>query len=283
MNDHADLELRLALESLHSAESQVGVAERGLKLVRKELEQAQVRYTAGVGPGLEVTEAQTRLERSRRNHLDAVFNYNQALIDFGSATGTLDSVIEKLDSAQTESFLPTDRAEAQVMTETACSGALDIPGESAIVEAHQPSISESSGNKAPIPEPSLAEAHKSTPARNSESPAPLPIEPATQLVISTPATISTESTITPPAVLAQSYAVQLGAFKDRETAERFQREMEPRYGAECLLAGEGPSPLWRVVIDFGPNSEEAKSTAKQLREQNTGAFFVVLSAATKCP
>jgi len=60
-----ELEARLALEDLRSAEDQVKVASEGLAMVEAELEQAQRRYQAGVTSSLEVTDAQTRLARAR--------------------------------------------------------------------------------------------------------------------------------------------------------------------------------------------------------------------------
>jgi outer membrane protein TolC len=87
--DQVELEVRLALDSLGSADDQVKVAEEGLKLAENELAQAQRRYEAGVASGLEVTDAQTRVARARDNRIAALFNYNQARIDLGEATGTV--------------------------------------------------------------------------------------------------------------------------------------------------------------------------------------------------
>ncbi len=89
-----ELEVRLSLDSLRSARDQVNVAAEGLALAESELAQAQRRYQAGVAIGLEVTDAQTRLERARENRTSALFNYNLARIQLSVATGTVRQVIQ---------------------------------------------------------------------------------------------------------------------------------------------------------------------------------------------
>lgn len=87
------LEVRLAVDSLRSADEQVKVAAEGLGLAENELAQSQRRYQAGVANGLEVTDAQTRLERARDNQVVALFNYNQARIDLGQAMGAIRKIL----------------------------------------------------------------------------------------------------------------------------------------------------------------------------------------------
>ncbi|HVN06555.1 MAG TPA: TolC family protein [Bryobacteraceae bacterium] len=99
LHEQVELEVRMALDSLHSAEEQVKVAEAGLSLAQSELTQARRRYDAGVASSLEVTDAQTRLERARDNRIAALFNHNVARIDLGQATGTIASVIVREPSA----------------------------------------------------------------------------------------------------------------------------------------------------------------------------------------
>ena len=93
LKEQIALEVRLALDSLRSAEQQVRVAEEGLGLSENELAQARRRYEAGVANGVEVTDAQTRLARARDNQVNALFHYNQARLDLGQATGTIRSMI----------------------------------------------------------------------------------------------------------------------------------------------------------------------------------------------
>jgi outer membrane protein TolC len=87
LKEQIDLDLRLALDELRSAADQVTVAKDGLELADNELTQARRRYEAGVANSLEVTDAQTRLERARDNQTAALFNYNLARIDLAQAMG----------------------------------------------------------------------------------------------------------------------------------------------------------------------------------------------------
>jgi outer membrane protein TolC len=87
LREQIELDVRLALDALRSAEEQVKVSKDGLKLSDNELAQAQRRYEAGVAFGLEVTDAQTRLERARDNQTEALYNYNLARIDLEQAMG----------------------------------------------------------------------------------------------------------------------------------------------------------------------------------------------------
>ena len=88
-----ELEIRLALDALRSTEEQARVAEEGLTLAEEEVAQAQRRYQAGVTGSLEVTDAQTRLERARENRINALVAYNAARLDLGQALGAVRQMI----------------------------------------------------------------------------------------------------------------------------------------------------------------------------------------------
>ncbi len=88
-----ELEIRVALDALRSTEEQVRVAEEGLTLAEEEVAQAQRRYQAGVTSSLEVTDAQTRLERARENRINALVAYNAARLDLGQALGAVRQMI----------------------------------------------------------------------------------------------------------------------------------------------------------------------------------------------
>jgi len=90
LRQQMELELRLAFDSLRSAEAQVQTAEEGLGLAQKELEQAERRYKAGVANSLEITDAQTRLTRARENRVNALFAHNLARLDLGTALGAVE-------------------------------------------------------------------------------------------------------------------------------------------------------------------------------------------------
>lgn len=87
MKQQVELDVRLALDELQSADDQVKVSQDGLALSENELAQARRRYQAGVATTVEVTDAQTRLERARDNQLTALYNFNVAKIDLAQATG----------------------------------------------------------------------------------------------------------------------------------------------------------------------------------------------------
>lgn len=89
LRQHIELEIRVALDSLRSADEQVKVAQEGVALAERELEQARRRYQAGVTTSLELTDAQTRLERARQNYLVALYAYNLARIALAQAMGTI--------------------------------------------------------------------------------------------------------------------------------------------------------------------------------------------------
>jgi len=95
LKEQIELDVRLALDAVHSAEEQVKVAREGLQLSESELAQAQRRYEAGVAFSLEVTDAQTRLERARDNQTQALYNYNVARIDLEQAMGKVRSSVQK--------------------------------------------------------------------------------------------------------------------------------------------------------------------------------------------
>jgi outer membrane protein len=87
LKNQIELDVRLALDALHSAEEQVKVAREGLQLSESELAQAQRRYDAGVSYSLEITDAQTRLQRAQDNQTQALYSYNVARIDLELALG----------------------------------------------------------------------------------------------------------------------------------------------------------------------------------------------------
>jgi len=87
LKQQIELDVRLALDALQSADDEVKVARDGLDLSQNELAQARRRYDAGVATSVEVTDAQTRLERARDNQTTAVYNYNVAKIDLEQAMG----------------------------------------------------------------------------------------------------------------------------------------------------------------------------------------------------
>jgi len=94
LKEQIELDVRLALDALRSAEDQVKVSKEGLELAENELAQARRRYEAGVAIGVEVTDAQSRLERARDNQTTALYNYNVGRIDLAQAMGAVRQSVE---------------------------------------------------------------------------------------------------------------------------------------------------------------------------------------------
>jgi outer membrane protein TolC len=95
LKQQVELDVRLALDSIRSAASQVETARQGLALSESELAQARRRYEGGVANSIEVTDAQTRLDRARDNQIAALYNYNLARLDLATATGSIAEYINK--------------------------------------------------------------------------------------------------------------------------------------------------------------------------------------------
>ncbi|MBV9507436.1 MAG: TolC family protein [Acidobacteriia bacterium] len=94
LKEQVELDVRLALDDLRSAEDEVTVAREGLALSENELAQARRRFEAGVAINLEVTDAQTRLERARENQTAALYNHNLARIELAQAMGMVRQAIQ---------------------------------------------------------------------------------------------------------------------------------------------------------------------------------------------
>ena len=97
-----ELDIRLSIDRLKSADLQVAAAREGLELAQKEYAQAERRFEAGVGSSIEVTDAQTRLARARENRIQALFAFNLAQLDLCNSMGTIKQII------------PGDRNEHQI-------------------------------------------------------------------------------------------------------------------------------------------------------------------------
>ncbi|MGA2147968.1 MAG: TolC family protein [Bryobacteraceae bacterium] len=94
LKEQIELDVRLALDELASADDEVKVAREGLDLSENELAQARRRYAAGVTNSIEVTDAQTRLERARDNRTAALYNYNLARIALAQSMGRVRSLVQ---------------------------------------------------------------------------------------------------------------------------------------------------------------------------------------------
>jgi outer membrane protein TolC len=95
LEQQVELDVRLAFDSIASAATEVATARDGGDLSEKELAQAKRRYQGGVANSLEVTDAQTRLDRARDNLIIALYDYNVARIDLATATGKIQEYVNQ--------------------------------------------------------------------------------------------------------------------------------------------------------------------------------------------
>ncbi len=95
LREQVELDVRLAFDSIRSAADEVATAQEGVQLSEQELAQAQRRYQAGVANSLEVTDAQTRLDRARDNQIAALYDYNVARIDLATATAKIQEYVNQ--------------------------------------------------------------------------------------------------------------------------------------------------------------------------------------------
>jgi outer membrane protein TolC len=93
LREQVSLEVRLAADALKSAEAQISVAKEGLGLAEQELAQARRRFESGVANSIEVTDAQTRLQRARDNQVNALFAHNLARIDWFASMGKIENTL----------------------------------------------------------------------------------------------------------------------------------------------------------------------------------------------
>src|SRR5579872_3728475 len=86
----------------------------------------------------------------------------------------------------------------------------------------------------------------------------------------------------PPTPAPASFAVQVGAFQDRQNAERLRGRMAKRYGAAQLCLRDGTPRLWRVLVGSEPTESAAAELAGRIRRdspENVTAFVVRIDAA----
>jgi rare lipoprotein A len=81
----------------------------------------------------------------------------------------------------------------------------------------------------------------------------------------------------PPTISADNvFAVQAGAFRDRDRAQRLRGTMEREYGSARLVLRPGSPSLWRVLVGRESSEEAAGVLAQRLRAEVGPAFIVRL-------
>jgi rare lipoprotein A len=82
--------------------------------------------------------------------------------------------------------------------------------------------------------------------------------------------------VSAPAVAAAEnwYAVQAGAFREKDRAESLRASMEREYGSARIVFRGGSAALWRVLVGRESTEDAADVLAQKVR-QEAGAAFVV--------
>ena len=73
-----------------------------------------------------------------------------------------------------------------------------------------------------------------------------------------------------------AFGVQVGVFAFRVNAERMMQDMQTRYGSAKLVARQGQSTTWRVVVGKESSADNAENLAARIRSaENLPQSFVV--------
>jgi outer membrane protein TolC len=81
------LEVNQAYADLESASARISVMDSSLKKARESLDLAEGRYAAGVGPSIEVTDAQVAAAKAETDHVQALYDYQLAAARLLKAMG----------------------------------------------------------------------------------------------------------------------------------------------------------------------------------------------------
>ncbi|HMD50129.1 MAG TPA: septal ring lytic transglycosylase RlpA family protein, partial [Bryobacteraceae bacterium] len=72
------------------------------------------------------------------------------------------------------------------------------------------------------------------------------------------------------------FAVQAGAFADKDRAERLRDSLAREYGSVHLVFRQGTPALWRVLVGKEPTEQAAGELARRMRSEIGPAFVVRL-------
>lgn len=78
----------------------------------------------------------------------------------------------------------------------------------------------------------------------------------------------------PAAIVVGTFAVQVGAFRSRDNAERLRGRMIQLYGSARLVPRSGSPRLWRVLVGQEELQEAAEGLAEKIRAEFGPAFVV---------
>ena len=72
------------------------------------------------------------------------------------------------------------------------------------------------------------------------------------------------------------FAVQIGAFREKQNADRAEQNMIAAYGAARAVLRAGDTPIWRILAGRETTQEAAEALALRIRaEQHEPQAFVV--------
>jgi rare lipoprotein A len=72
----------------------------------------------------------------------------------------------------------------------------------------------------------------------------------------------------PSLAVPGAYAVQVGAFREKQNAERLRTRMETAFGAARIVLRDGSPPLWRVLVGREATVEGATALAARIRAES---------------
>jgi cell division protein FtsN len=81
----------------------------------------------------------------------------------------------------------------------------------------------------------------------------------------------------PAPLVPAHFGVQVGAFRNRENAERLRLRMEAKYGQARLVERTDTPGLWHVVVGVESTQDGAVALASRIRGENSSitTTFVV--------
>lgn len=77
------------------------------------------------------------------------------------------------------------------------------------------------------------------------------------------------------------FAVQAGAFQDKDRAERLRASLEQEYGSARLVLRRGYPVLWRVLVGKERSEDAAGTLAERVRKEVGPAFVVRLDESSQ--
>ena len=84
----------------------------------------------------------------------------------------------------------------------------------------------------------------------------------------------------PESAPAATFAVQVGAYRDRDNAERVRVSMAERYGSARLVLRQGSPSVWRVLVGAESSESAAAALSDRIRRDSgeRNAFVVRLDS-----